>query len=297
MMEGLFELGPLAFRLGGGSRSVCATVGDMLGSAQAEGARAADVDLDISVDHPRPRQWSREKPGWYKVDSGRAAIHMEVADWTADFLLAERRTTVTFRELWYPGVEHFFKIFVQTWLPVCGAGIAFHASAVRWQGRCLLFPARAETGKTTVARALHERGGTVITEEMACCSADDDGAVLYSLPFRERSGLNSGDRLVVALDRVYSLRQSERTRVVPADAAWGALLLARNAAVGFRETQVMTPAMDACIRLARLVPVAVLEFTRGLEFVDVIQSDWSGVPSDCRVGSDSLDHQSERSLR
>lgn len=273
MTAGLVTFGPLAVRLGGGSRSARAAVLDMLRGAASTRTRGGDVELDVALAEPRPRQWSQDRPGWYEVDHERATIHMEVADWTAEFLLSERRTCVTFRELWYPGVEHFFKMLVQTWLPLCGLGLAFHASAVVFRRRCLLFPARAETGKTTVARVLRQHGGTVVTEEMACCAVSDASVMLQSLPFRERSGLNSLRGVSAELDQVYSLRQSRHDRVQPvADTGPAALLLARNAAVGFRETEIMTPAMDICVHLARRVPVAILEFTRGPRFVDVIES-------------------------
>lgn len=268
-----FAFGPLTTRLGGDDRSVCAAIGEMFQDARSSGARAVDVDVDVAVTAPQPRRWSKEFPGSYEVDRSRAAIRMQVADWTADFLLKERRTRVTFRDLWYPGIEHFFKMFVQTWLPVCGRGVAFHASAVLKDGRCLLFPARAETGKTTVARLCHERGWTVITEEMACCSVGGGAVRLHALPFRERSGLNTRERVVTALDGVYSLRQANRDWAVPVGRAEATLLLARNAAVGFREPEIMTPALEMCAEVARAVPVSVLDFAPGPGFIEVIESD------------------------
>jgi hypothetical protein len=229
------------------------------------------VSLVVRVGPRRPRSWSAENPGGYEVDVRGRVMTMRVADWTAVFRLAERHTEVEFRELWYPGVEQFFKVFVQTWLPLTGVGVAFHAASVWHEGRGLMFPARAETGKTTVARALHEHGATVLSEEMACCEVGGDGGVrLHALPFRERTQLNVREPLTVPLHAVYSLRQGPEDAVHEVAPGRRLLLLARNAAVGFREAATMEAALPLCAAVAARVPVRVLEFRLGDGFLAVV---------------------------
>lgn len=97
--------------------------------------------------------------GGYRIDLDRRLIEMPMTD---DVLLREQRLWST------PSVLSFAH----------RGDVPLHAAAVEVDGGAVLLAGPPRHGKTTLALAFHERGGRMLSEDLACCRFRDGPQLL-----------------------------------------------------------------------------------------------------------------------
>jgi hypothetical protein len=139
----------------------------------------------------------------------------------------------------------------------------------------VVFTARSETGKSTVARISKELGCLVLTEEMACVFGlgEDDVPVVQAMPLRERGDLLVKEPVRAPLAAVYSLAQANDTYVEELDRIQQVKRVAMAAAIGVRDARLMEPALEMAGQLVDRVPVKLLHFERSPRLWDVVDAD------------------------
>ena len=146
----------------------------------------------------------------------------------------------------------------------CPTATFLHAGVVAWRGKAILIPGESFSGKTTLVRALLQRGATYYSDEYAVI--DDAGLVhpfARPLSFRDEScgeprkyearsfGAVTGRKpLSVGLVLVTKYRPTARWRAIRLPTAKGALELLRNS-VGIRNFP-----RETLQRIQRLVETA-----------------------------------------
>lgn len=77
--------------------------------------------------------------------------------------------------------------------------VAVHAAVIGWHGRALVVPARSGGGKSTLARAAHEAGATVLSDEYALIDPGTGLVTGWNRPVRILRADGGVDRLDIAV--------------------------------------------------------------------------------------------------
>lgn len=77
--------------------------------------------------------------------------------------------------------------------------VAVHAAVIRWQGRALVVPAVSGGGKSTLSRAAHEAGATVMSDEYALIDPGTGLVTGWRRPVRILTAHGGVDRLDIAV--------------------------------------------------------------------------------------------------
>jgi hypothetical protein len=235
----------------------------------------ADVTVRVEGVAGARRPFSVEHPIATAVDRAAGVIDINVYTWKARFDMAHGVVRVTLAEDWVPAFDQLMKTVAQVYTTYLRRGLILHASAVVRHGRAVVFAARSETGKSTVARISQELGCPVLTEEMACIVGlgGFPRPIVRAMPVREKEDLLVKEPLEAPLAAIYWLAQAATTRIDALEQGVQVQRLAMSAAIGVRDALLMGPALDAATRLVDQVPVKLLHFERSPRLWEVVDAD------------------------
>jgi hypothetical protein len=237
--------------------------------------RPADVVVHVGGDPGTRRGVAAGLRPVTSVDHAARTIDFEVYSWAARLDLDRRVVDVAMARDQARAFPHVLAVVVQVYTAYLQRGLLLHASAVVRDGRAVVFAARSETGKTTVARISRDLGCPVITEEMACVVGLQDlaGPTVRVLPLREKEDLLVKEPLEAQLGAVYWLAQATGTRIESLSLPEQVKHVAMATAIGVRDTLLMEPALDAAAALVDRVPLKLLHFERSPRLWDVVDRD------------------------
>jgi hypothetical protein len=235
----------------------------------------ADVEVRVGDDLGTRRGVAAGQRPVTSVDRSARIIDFEVYSWAARLDLDRRIVDVTMAKDQARSFPHVLSVVAQVYTVYLHRGLLLHASAVVRDGRGVIFAARSETGKTTLARISRDLDCPVITEEMACIVGLEDGAepAVRVLPLREKEDLLVKEPLEAPLGAVYWLVQAAGTRIESLSPPEQLKHAAMATAIGVRDALLMEPALDAAAALIDRVPLKLLHFERSPRLWDVVDRD------------------------
>lgn len=278
----------------GGSLAVCIATGSLVLELRARRSlidilrpesvehvveRPDGVDVVVEVrDDYRPvaswRQSAESADGVFVVSGDPASRRLRARSlfWEADVDLGANKVSAGLRRFDAQSLEALLKTLVQAFALACEKGAVVHASAVQRGGACVLFVGPSGAGKSTAAAVLEQAGHCrVLTDDVTFVSSSDgEPPTVVTLPFRQRFE-HLSRKARARVKAVYELRQSDHHAVEELTGPARVAAVARSVAVGARTPMLAAPALDAAERLASLVPVYRLRFSRDAGFWDIVE--------------------------
>ena len=235
----------------------------------------ADVTVSLHVSDKGWRNVELDGPITWHIDHAAGAIDIGIPTWVAHLDLGRREVEATLASDQVRTFAHLLAVVTQVYTTYLKRGLNLHASAVVRDGRAVVFTARSETGKSTVARISKELGCLVLTEEMACVFGlgEGDVPVVQAMPLRERGDLLVKEPVRAPLAAVYSLAQANDTSVEELDRMQQVKRIAMASAIGVRDALLMEPALEMASQLVDRVPVKLLHFERSPRLWEVVDAD------------------------
>ena len=248
---------------------------DLLARFSVAPEAQADFVVDITWgDLPRTA-WRTSEVQSFGMDSGGCVARLEMDELTADFDMRRRSVDVRLAGPWPRALISPLTRASQLFGLATGKALHLHASAVERDGWAYVFLGRSEAGKSTAALLTREAGiGRVLREEMTAVGdlAGDEPLSAYALPSVEKNRLPV-EAAAVRIRALYWLEQAGRDCVRRTDLPQQVRHLCSAASIGIRHRTLTIAAMDLAERLARRVPVKVLEFRPTPDFWLAIDRD------------------------
>lgn len=159
---------------------------------------------------------------------------------------------------------------VLTMYLLTGRGLILHAAGALVRGRGILFAGVSGAGKTTLAGLAAGRSGwDLLSDDRVIVRLEDDGATVHGTPW-------SGEGRVAenrsgAVECLVFLAQGDANAVERLQPAQALARLLRTASVPWYDEEYLGSALDACGRLVRQVPAALLTFRPDDGAVDAVE--------------------------
>jgi len=209
------------------------------------------------------------------MDVDGLTARLEMDELTADFDIRARSVAIRLAGPWPRALVAPLTRASQLFGLTTGKALHLHAAAVERNGWAYVFMGHSEAGKSTAAMLTREAGiGSVLREEMTAIGDLTCDAPLsaHSLPSTEKNRLPV-EAAAVRIRALYWLEQAGRDCVRRTDLPQQVRHLCSAASIGIRHRTLTIAAMDLAERLARRVPVKVLEFRPTPDFWLAIDRD------------------------
>ena len=248
--------------------------GDGLRFQEFETEAPADYLVSLSFGDAPVSEWRVSERLGENWNPSAGVLEIRVTEWHASLSLRDNEVRASLPGRWPRAVDSLLATSSQVLSITTGRALFFHASCVERNGRAFMFLGRSGAGKTTAAFLSVEAGARVLAEEMTCvCGFDAEGALkVATLPFWQRGGTRVSP-LVLPLERILVLNQSDRDRVSKLSRSAGLSALARCATVGSRHPLVMSAAFDLVQRIAEMAEIRLLDFRKSSEFWHAVDDD------------------------
>ncbi|HEX8619655.1 MAG TPA: hypothetical protein VF911_18890 [Thermoanaerobaculia bacterium] len=153
-----------------------------------------------------------------------------------------------------------------------GRGVELHSCGViDRNGRGQLFVGVSGAGKTTTARLWADDAAGIVSDDRVVVREEDGAMWMYGTPWHGEAELSLATR--VPLAGVYLLVQAEKNALRPLSHAAAVAGLFRCTFPLFYDAAALDFSLSFLARLAELVPVRELHFTRDRAAVDLILSE------------------------
>ena|GEM_PF-2243017 len=248
--------------------------GDGLRFQQFETEAPADYLVSLSFGDAPVSEWRVSERLGESWNPKAGVLEVKVTEWDASFSLRANRVRASLPGRWPRAVDSLLATSSQIFSITTGRAVFFHAACVERNGKAFMFLGRSGAGKTTAAFLSVEAGARVLAEEMTCvCGLDAEGALkVATLPFRQRGGTLVSP-LVLPLERILVLNQSNCDRVTKLSRSAELSALARCATIGSRHPLMMSAAFGLVRRIAEMAEIRLLEFRKSSEFWHAVDDD------------------------
>jgi hypothetical protein len=158
-----------------------------------------------------------------------------------------------------------------------GEGIIVHACGINQRGRGILFPAHSGTGKTTLAKEWHKKGGMIIlSDDRVVIRKDDDRFWIYGTPWHGEAGFAFAGK--APLERVFFLEQGKQNTVKSFSGAQAVSKLLTCSFPPHWDAEGMKSTLDFVADVAANVQCHELSFVPGSGVIDFVQGFCDEMP-------------------
>jgi len=152
-----------------------------------------------------------------------------------------------------------------------GRGFTVHAAGALVAGRGILFAGVSGAGKTTIAGlAAGRRGWEPLSDDRVIVRLIDGGATVYGTPWPGEGAV--AENRNGPLEWLVFLAQGDRNVVERLEPGQALARLLKTASIPWYDQEYLGSALDACGRLVREVPAALLTFRPEGGVVDVVEA-------------------------
>jgi hypothetical protein len=138
-------------------------------------------------------------------------------------------------------------------------GALFHAAAVAYKGKGLLFPGASGAGKTTLSRLWQEKkGATALSDDRAIVRKAKGRCYLYGSPWPGEARAVSEKRAPLA--GIFFLSKAKKNRIVPLEKKRGLHLLATSTFPAIWDKESIDFSLGLCESLIRDLPCYRFDF-------------------------------------
>lgn len=231
----------------------------------ADSTPAQNVEIFFGTDAPLP-----EEDGWRveRTPSGGAQ----------DFVRMERAGRIHSCRLGIPAdmadgyceSGNWLRLLALERLMLPFGRVILHASAVRWQGRGIVFTAPSGTGKSTQAAIWEQAfGAEVLNGDKVILSADETGCIAYGGPAAGSSGIYKNESAPVAA--IIRLRQGSENILAPMKKTQGYLELYSGMVKSARDPTFNAALLPVIENILDSVPILTLSCTPDVSAAECVK--------------------------